>query len=70
MNGVDRRQGVVNPVKDILLVPFVVEDDEFRGIEKASGIQAVGFDEISPFCPAVGEVRGCPTQSRTIHSLC
>ena len=48
MNGVDGRQGVVNPVEDILLVPFVVEDDEFRGIEKASGIQAVGFDEISP----------------------
>jgi hypothetical protein len=48
MNGIRLGKLIVNPVKDILLVSLVMEDDELRRIQEASGIQSVRFDEVTP----------------------
>ena len=47
---------IIHAVEEVLLVSLVVHHDEFRRIEEAAGIQAVGGDEISPVLAAVAEV--------------
>ena len=56
VDGIGRRQGVIDAVEDILLVALVVEDSELGRIEKAAGVEAVGFDEVAPLLSAIGEV--------------
>ena len=56
MHGVGLRKAVIDTVEEILLVALVVEDGELRRIEKASGVQGVGFDEVAPALSAVGEI--------------
>jgi hypothetical protein len=47
---------IVHPVKDILLVSFGVEDNEFGRIKEAPGIQPVSFNKIAPVLAAVAKV--------------
>ena len=56
MERVGRREGVVDAVEDVLLVALVVEDGELGRIEEASGVEAVGLDEVAPVLAAVGEI--------------
>ncbi len=56
MNGISLGELIVDPVKDILLVPFGVEDDEFGRIQESAGIQPVGFEEVSPVFAAIAKV--------------
>ena len=56
-------KAVVHAIEDVLLIALVVEHGELRRIEKPSGIQPVGFNEVTPVLAAIGEVetgcRGC-----------
>ena len=56
MNGIDLRELIVHPVEEILLVTFGVEDDELRRIQEPSGIQPIGFEEVSPALAAIANV--------------
>ena len=47
---------VIDAVEHVFFVAVVVDNAEFRPIEEATGIQAVGGDEVSPILAAVGEV--------------
>ena len=57
MNGIHLRELVVHPVKGILLVALVMEDDELRRVQETSGIQAIDFDEVPPVFAAIAKVK-------------
>ena len=51
-----RRELVIHPVKKILLVALIVEDDKLRRIQEPPRIQPVQLKEISPVLAAVRQV--------------
>ena len=53
---IHRGELIVHPIKDVLLVPLVVEDDELRRIQKSAGIQSVEFEEVAPVFAAVAKI--------------
>src|SRR5580698_1230489 len=56
MKGVDRRKLIIRTVKDILLVALGVEYLELRRIEKASRIQSVDLEKITPGIATVPDI--------------
>jgi hypothetical protein len=56
MNGIGGCEAVIDAVEEVFLVALVVEDGEFGRIEKASGVQGVGLDEVAPAFSAIGEI--------------
>ena len=56
MNRIDFREVVVDPVEDIFFVAFVMEDHELGRIEKSSGVQSIGLDEVPPVLAAVAQI--------------
>ena len=50
------REAIVHAIEDILFIALVVEDRKLRRIEKASGVKAVGLDEVAPLLSAIGQV--------------
>ena len=53
----------IETVKDVGLVAAIVDDAEFRAVEKAAGIHAVGGDEIARGLAAVSEVEAAVGRS-------
>ena len=67
MDGVGRREAVVDAVEEVLFVALVVEDGELRRIEKAAGVQAVGLDEVAPVLAAIGEIEAAIRRAEGCH---
>src|ERR1019366_10483161 len=52
-----RSQVIVDAVEYIFFISLVMEDGEFRRVEKASGVEPVYLDKISPVLSAIGHVK-------------
>ena len=53
---IDRRKLVIHPIKDVLFVALVVKNHKFWSVQKATGIQAIEFEEVSPGLGAVANI--------------
>ena len=49
-------QAVINAIENVLLVALGMKHGELRRIEESARIQAVHFDKIPQFFPAIGQV--------------
>src|SRR5215469_14472082 len=59
MNGIRLRELKIDAVKNILLVAFVVNGSDFRGIKKTPAVQASQGDEVTPLVTAVCQIEAC-----------
>ena len=70
MNRIGFREVIVDAVENIFLIAFVVEDHELGRIEKSSGVQSIGFDEVSPRSGRRSSDRTSPWLNRMSHRSC